>query len=297
MAEVVTEEAVRLAYLLFFGRPPENADVVRYALSYGTLDRVRDAFLNSQEFEFLLKRRPRLVRADAPPLDVAWQADDTAAQALLDRLRVAWAATPPGPPVDAGAEADATGAQQARDVIGCLRRVGVDPAALRRVFEFGCGSGRVARHLVRQFPEVAGCDPAPPRLAEAARAGLSDLAGIDDLRLGMHAPFDLWYSFRALQCFPPALIARVLQRALALLRPGGAAIFQVPTYGYGYRFSPGAEPVADPALDRHVLPQPIVFGIAERAGCAPLEVFEDLAVAPNLLWRSTVFVLHKPADG
>lgn len=288
MPTQLTPEVVKLAYQLFFCRPPESQEMIDYSLGFGTLERLGEAFRNSLEFEITLDRRPRLVPADAPPLPPAWQTDDATATALLDRLRAVWRDAPAAPPADAGAVRDPHGDMQANELVACLLRAGMNPASLPRAFEFGCGGGRVLRHLAARFAEVAGCDLSPGR-----SAGVPGAAPIADLRFGMTAPFDVWYSHLVLQAFPPPLIGRILERALALLRPGGAAVFQVPTYTRGYGFDPGASPQANPMLDRHVLPQAAVFDIAAAAGCIPAEVFEDLAVPPHTLWRSTVFVLRK----
>src|SRR5579859_2702383 len=54
MDEKLTEEAVRLAYKLILGRPVESEAMLRFALGYGTIGKLRDAFLNSREFEYIL---------------------------------------------------------------------------------------------------------------------------------------------------------------------------------------------------------------------------------------------------
>lgn len=295
MSQPLTAEIVRLAYLLYFGRLPEDEGVVEYTLRHGTLRRLRATFLASEEFQSLLGRQPRLIGPEAPALAVGTRADDRAADAWLQRLCRAWAGVPPGAPGDAGAARDPDGALQARELLATLRRNGIDPTGWPRAFEFGCAGGRVARHLLGTVGRVAGCDLSAMRRAEATRAGLAEVAAISDLQLGMAAPFDLWFSHGALQVFPPALQARAVARALALLAPGGAAVFQAATYGRGYVFDPAAAPRADPGLERHVLPQAAVFALAADAGCEMLEVFEDLSVPPALLWRSSVFVLRKPA--
>jgi SAM-dependent methyltransferase len=114
----------------------------------------------------------------------------------------------------------------------------------------------------------------------------------------MPGGFDLFYSFHALHHSPPPLAARVLSRAFSLLRPGGAAIFQLLSYGAGYGFAvtDTDRPIAaDPLEQKHVLPQSAVFAIAASHDCTPVEVFEDLSVAPSVLWRSTMFALRKRA--
>jgi len=278
MDEPLTEDIVRHAYRLILGRAPESDAVVQHALRYGTVGRLRDAFLNSVEFERILHTRPRLVQADAPPLPVALQADDAEAARMLAAVRMAWDAAP--------AQTEG-GEQQAADLAGCLRRNGLALPAEAVAFELGCGAGRVSRHLAGMVGKLIAADASPRQLAAARRAKPANvtLRVAEDLRFGMNEPFDLWYSWHALQHSPPPLIARALASAFVLLKPGGVAIFQLPTYAYGYSYpGPG---------DLHVLPQRVVFSLAAEAGCVPLEVFDDLAVGPSALWRSSTFVLRK----
>ena len=295
MDEPLTEEAVRLAYKFVLGRAVESEEMLRFALGYETVGRLRDAFLDSREFEHIQNLRPRLVPPGAPPLRVEWQADDAAALAMLADVRATWDAAPP---------ADGDGARQAADLAACLRRNHLPPPDTAHAFELGCGAGRITRHLAPLVGGLAAADASPVQLAAAQRmaaaAGLANvtLRPADDLRFGMTEPFDLWYSYHALQHSPPPLAARVLARAFAMLRPGGVAVFQAITYAAGYSFATAASTrprPADPYDDKHVLPQPAVFELATEAGCAPVEVFDELSVAPSALWRSTLFVMRKPA--
>jgi SAM-dependent methyltransferase len=289
----LTPEIVRLAYLLLLGRAPESEDTVRGALGYGTIERLGAACLNSTEFQNRMARWPRLVQWNAPPLSSDWRTHPTDALALLGALRTAWADVPPGPPADPGALVDPSGEAETDDMLACLRRVGTDPGRLRDAFVFGCAGGRVTQRMVTKFDSVLGCDLSPARVDAATRAGPGRFSLVADLHFGMTATCDLWYSRYTLQSYPPPLIGLILERALALLRPGGIAVFQVPTYAYGYSFDAGTKPRADPSVDRHVLPQPAVSAIAAAADCVTLEAFDDLGVGPTPLWRSSVYVLGK----
>jgi SAM-dependent methyltransferase len=275
----LTEATVRLAYRLMLGRPAESDEMVRYFMGLRTVGRLRDAFLDSTEFEFLLDRRPRLVRPDAPPLPIDWHTDDADALAMLAAVRSAWATAPPQ---------GGDGAQLAADFFATLHRNGLVLPDKPRGFELGCGTGRVARHLAPHFSSFAASDAVP------LQAGVTVHPAVD-LRFGMVEKFDVWYSYHALHHSPPPLAARVLARAFSLLCPGGIAVFQAITYSAGYAFPSDAPRPANPYDDRHVLPQPAVFALARDAGCEPVEIFEDLSVAPSALWRSTMFVLRKPA--
>lgn len=293
MEEPLTEEAVGLAYKLILGRPAESEAVLRFALGYGTIGKLRDAFLNSQEFEHIQNLRRRAVLPGAPPLDIAAAADDAGAAAMLGDVGATW---------DAAAPREGDGSQLAADIAACLRRGGLAAPEGASAFELGCGAGRITRHLAPMVRRLTAVDAAPRQLAAAremaARAALGNLTlrPAEDLRFGMTEGFDLWYSYHALQFSPPPLAARALARAFALLHPGGAAVFQLITYGAGYSYAVSAPPPrpAEPYDDRHVLPQPVVFDLAARAGCVPVEAFDELSVAPSALWRSTMFVIRKP---
>ena len=89
-------------------------------------------------------------------------------------------------------------------------------------------------------------------------------------------------------------MAMILRRALTLLRPGGLAVFQIPTYSSHYRFDIEeylASPVPPSGLELHFLPQSILFKLVREAGCALLEVIEDGLVGdPQCLSNSVVVV-------
>jgi hypothetical protein len=52
----INEEIVRLAYRLILGREPESEAVVKLHLHHGTIARLRQAMMNSQEFRSNLMR-------------------------------------------------------------------------------------------------------------------------------------------------------------------------------------------------------------------------------------------------
>ncbi|NWG73793.1 MAG: class I SAM-dependent methyltransferase [Rubrivivax sp.] len=98
-----------------------------------------------------------------------------------------------------------------------LARNGVDPARLHSVLEYGCGLGRVTRHLAERFARVVACDISPSHLqqTEAYRRNgglhnvtcqrirtLADIAGPADL--GSRGRLDGPSARRDLEHFPPA---------------------------------------------------------------------------------------------
>jgi SAM-dependent methyltransferase len=318
LAAQLTAEIVRLAYLLFLGREPESALAVDQAMTYGTVDKLRAAFFRSPEFRSHVDAgSPSLVRVDAPPITVEWQADPQAARALLAHVKATWTrlgeerphwsvlSAQPFTPEQIGeneAAFFASGAGDCGDLVAILRRQGLSPGDLPVLFEFGCGIGRVTAHFARLFAAVTACDVSSSHMALArqvvAASGANNvtfqLADTDDF--GMTAPFDLWFTRIVLQHNSPPIIAMILRRALSLLRPGGIAVFQVPTYARGYTFRlaeylGGLGGAGD--IEMHVLPQPVVFALAREAGCEPVEVLEDMSAGPSASWSSTTFVMRK----
>ncbi|BAN02378.1 hypothetical protein YM304_20640 [Ilumatobacter coccineus YM16-304] len=185
-----------------------------------------------------------------------------------------------------------------------LRRNGVDVAAVESCMEFGCGVGRMTVWLARRFAQVTGCDISRPHL-DLARAEI-DRRGLDNIELlhvadkdglGALPQVDLVYSVIVLQHNPPPIMAFILGRLLASVRPGGHAVIQLPTYDRRYHFSID-EYLAPESVDgilMHVLPQPDVFAIIRDAGCELLEVYADHLAGMEPKTMSNTFVVRRPA--
>lgn len=333
----LTPETIRLAYQLFVGRDPESEQMLQHALTYGTVERLRAAFFRSPEFRGICQSElrvtappqplphapasplavPARVPLDAPPLEVEWNVDEATASALLSHIRDTWTRLGIEQPhwsvlsaeqfrpgrIEAN-EADffASGANDLAQLVAIMRRNGVTPESLPRVFEFGCGIGRVTAHLARAFREVTVCDVSASHMAIAQDkvydSGARNLTFrlVDSGEFGMLAPFDLWFSRIVLQHNPPPIMAMILRRAFGLLAPGGLAVFQVPTYAVGYRFRISeylAGLGGEGQIEMHVLPQAVVFQLTREAGCDTLEVLADSSAGPATTWNSSIFVVRK----
>jgi len=124
------------------------------------------------------------------------------------------------------------GTQAAAAVFAALEGAGEDPYAPRRILDFGCGCGRVARHLLplAQRGELVGCDIDAEAIAycRAALVGARFLVNRAEPPLAEpKAAFDLVYSisvFTHLALEPSRLWAAELRRVLA---PGGHAAITV----------------------------------------------------------------------
>jgi SAM-dependent methyltransferase len=319
-----TREDVRACYRLILGREPENEAVLdRHLARSTTLAELRKRFLQSAEFGArpVPDPAPRLELAP-PPLAVEVAAPPAMLAAMLERTASYWARIGAEAPhwsvltqdrfrpdhIEGSIDAFyATGSADRELVEGMLARHGIAAGGLPLCAEFGCGVGRATLALAGIFGRVVGCDISQPHLdlaqQQAARRGIGPIGWH---RSTVAAPmpeggWDCWYSRLVLQHNPPPVIAHLLRLAFAGLRPGGLAIFQVPTYRVGYRFSIAAHLAAtgEPAMEMHVLPQAAVFALARQAGLEVLEVRDDthLIASNTRIWLSNLFVLRRPAEG
>lgn len=172
-------------------------------------------------------------------------------------------------------------------VRAAFARAGADLASAPHVLDYGCGVGRVAAAFARAGHRVTGVDISASHL-EIAREHCTrhGLDAIELRRIGRLAEIDalpeidLFFSVIVLQHNPPPLIADILRRALARVRPGGFAWFQVPTYKAGYAYDVAADLAAPEGLmELHILPQAALFRILDGAGFVPLELRPNNAVA------------------
>jgi SAM-dependent methyltransferase len=291
---------VLACYRFLLGREPESEAVVERRLARGTtLAELRREILRGEEFRRANPPPPPVLLPLAPPpLAIEHAATPERLAAMLARIGAYWARIGeeaphwsvltqerfrPGRIAATRADFYATGETDRALVRDMLARHGLSPAALPRLVEYGCGVGRATVALAKDFARVVGCDISPAHLALARRAAAETGQGnIAWLRSTIERPMpearcDVWYSRLVLQHNPPPVIAWLLGLAFARLAPGGVALFQVPTHREGYRFDIAAylaEP-GEPGMEMHVLPQPVVFALAEAAGLSVLEVRED----------------------
>ena len=133
--------------------------------------------------------------------------------------------------------------------------------------EFGCGTGRVTRHLAELFEFVTGLDVSSGNLKLAGKnirdAGLSNVS----FRL-LQSPeqlvsmptYDFLFSTIVLQHNPPPLQNFLLDKLFARLRPGGGAFVQIPTNTPGYNFKiDDYLKRSSHGMEMHDLPMHVVF--------------------------------------
>ncbi len=129
------------------------------------------------------------------------------------------------------------------------------------MLEFGCGLGRVTRHLDAAFKQVYAVDIAP-RMVEAIEAldlsrttaVLNDGTALDDIPL-----VDVVYSDSVLLHNLKPDVRRFWPKVCARLKPGGIAAFQLPCYAVA----------REPAhwTDVGVWTEPLLRALANSSGC------------------------------
>jgi ubiquinone/menaquinone biosynthesis C-methylase UbiE len=130
----------------------------------------------------------------------------------------------------------ATGTAQASAFMERVEELGL-PQARERALDFGCGLGRMTRALARHFGECVGVDISE-EMIRGARDANADVAGVSfevnqatDLLRFDDRSFDLVYSMIVLQHVPDrAAIESYVREFCRILRPGGLAVFQLPTH-------------------------------------------------------------------
>jgi ubiquinone/menaquinone biosynthesis C-methylase UbiE len=111
------------------------------------------------------------------------------------------------------------------------------PQGRERALDFGCGLGRVTRPLAGHFDECVGVDISEGMVRQARELN-ADVPGAsfvvnaaDDLRRFDDESFDLVYSVIVLQHMPDrGAIESYIAEFCRVLRPGGLAIFQLPSH-------------------------------------------------------------------
>lgn len=131
-----------------------------------------------------------------------------------------------------------TGVDEVEALLAYVRGLGVTVRP-GRALDFGSGPGRLTQALATHFGEVDGVDISPSmielgrtlnRHGDRVRYHVNDRP---DLSLFADGSFDLVYSNITLQHMEPAFSRRYIAEFFRVLRPGGVAVFQVPSKQVG----------------------------------------------------------------
>ncbi len=167
--------------------------------------------------------------------------------------------------------------------------------------DFGCGAGRVTLGLGDHFSQVYGCDISPGMLTTAYKRAVDTgktnvefyKSHLDLSLLFKTETFDFIYSYLVLQHMIPPHMENYIEQFCSLLKPGGYALFQLPTRKDGYFFD---EIMLDfsiscEAVQLHALPIRSVLRVVNANGCRLADIFPENCVAPG--WESHAFLVRK----
>lgn len=316
----LAREAIFWAYRLYLDREPENDQVVDEKWrSCSSTQQLRDNFIYSREFR---ENNPTLhipvLFGDEPEMSIQDVCAEDDLQKLLDHVQGTWQELGRIEPhwsviiseqyrqSNIQANKDAfyqTGEQHVAQLFGSLERNGVDHNGFKTCLDYGCGVGRITRHLSERFEKVLAYDISLSHLRCAeeymtqekiSNVALNQITHVRDVQA--FPQVDLTYSMLVLQHNPPPVIAFIIEELVRSLNPGGVAFFQVPTYRLGYSFSLErylSDEGTRREMEMHVLPQSRVFEIAQRAGGRVLEVIDDGWTGIRFKEVSNTFVIQK----
>ena len=300
----VNAEAVTWGYRLFLDRNPENPDVVREKVGgVPTIEALRKEFLRCEEFKIRngpVFGEPTLCGTE-PPMEIEDVTSPRDLRELFTHIQRTWERFGETEPYWSVLTSEnylrANFGAQRRDefyyggkwdtdrLFAALARAGVEPRGFRSCLEYGCGVGRVTHWLAKHFETVHAfdisrahlrCAEEQVNLSGASNVTFHHVRTVNDLA---ELPrVDVIYTAIVLQHNPPPLIALIIRRFFEVLNPGGVAFFQVPTYRQGYRFALQeylSETLPKQEMEMHVLPQRVIFRLAEAHGVEVLEVLED----------------------
>jgi SAM-dependent methyltransferase len=317
----VSREAVEWAYRLLLGREPETEAIVALQMEGNRdLAQLRSSFLGSPEFNDRLPPSARLqLHGGEPPNVVESDGSPELLARLFEHVHRSWhqfgeeqpfwsVLTAPeyrDQPEDVAIDRFfASGKAEIERFVKALARLDQRLEGRRTCLEYGCGLGRVTRHLAPHFDRITGVDISAAHLSKArALAEDKGIEGIDWMHLqsldhlSELPEVDVIYSMIVLQHNPPPVIERIIKTFARILRPGGIAYFQVPTYRFGYEFrlADYLDGPLKPGMEMHVYPQHRIFRIFAEAGAIPLSVVEDGCTGiPRE--RSNTFVFRKNGE-
>ncbi len=319
-------EIVDLLYRGFLNRAPDplgHAHFSNVLRTGGSITDLLKAFIESPEYRNkLLAPQPvaqrMFVPLGAPGMRIDWQISPEQLAQLIKRIGDAWTRLgedrayysvltgdeflPGNLNADSIERFWASGVDEAAEIQAILARHGFSGTTGATCVEYGCGVGRVSVPLAELFENLHAYDISAPHL-KIAREHI-DTRQIhnvvfhqvtsDTFENGLF-PCDFFYSRLVLQHNPPPIISVLIRLSLRSLRPGGIAVFQVPTCSTGYSFQIDEYLAHDSAddIEMHLLPQSEIIKIITDADCRLLEIREDGAIGMDGRWISNTFIVQK----
>lgn len=129
----------------------------------------------------------------------------------------------------------ATGNKEIDAIWSFLEKNSFLPVDRQKALDFGCGMGRLTFPLARRFEKIVGVDVSATMIRKATEQNPTPdkinflVSERPDLSLFEDGAFSFVYSVITLQHIPPAESDSYLREFLRVLKPGGVAVFQIPT--------------------------------------------------------------------
>jgi len=189
----------------------------------------------------------------------------------------------------------------------------------RNALDFGCGVGRLTQALADHFDRVCGVDMAPSMIELANRYNRHPsrckyyLNQRTDLKLFPGNTFDFVYAGLTLQHMQPRYFKNYLREFLAVLLPGGIAVFDLPSEHANkllarvLRVVPSvlanacrnlvldAKHGSSPIMEMHWMKQEHVVRFVEQHGGSVLDLRQQSGAAPN--WVVFQYCMTKASHG
>lgn len=301
----VSRADVVWCYEKILGRSPESEAVIEAQSHWPDTKALVLAFLNSEEF---LLQHPRISSAEhaidlglptvLEKLVIEAEASANELAKCAAKIKTAWEhlgserahysvlSNDDFMPDKLDGELDrfwATGEVEVAQALRAAELYGSGKNAAKVCVEYGCGVGRLTGHFAKAYKLVHAYDISRNHLEHArARTRALGVSNVrfhecsEDFRVAIE-PCDFFYSVIVLQHNPPPVIVELIRIALTALKPGGVAMFQVPTHIMGYRFCLAEWLAAEHDLDMqmHCVPQEAILKIIAATGCRLLGIRED----------------------
>lgn len=320
----LTRDQVEDGYKLVLGRAPESDTVVElHQQNYSDERALWVALLNSDEFvnkRFDERERRKFVlqpirqRYEVRDAKIQHEVSADVMSRLVKRIQDQWTLLGEEDPHWSVLTADQYRAEKLdAQALASFNESGRDHAGLIEHFEtrtgsvaskgvcleLGCGVGRVTRFLAGIFDEVVALDISPGNLALCnsymAEQGVTNVTPrqISTLSDFENLPeFDFFYSIIVLQHNSPPIQKAILDAILGKIRPGGGALFQIPTDLLNYTFDAESYLASkDEVMEVHALPRHVVFELLAKHG---LEIRDVAADGFTGLYGSETFYAVKP---
>lgn len=311
MASTLTRDQVRDAYNALLGRNPESEGAIQSAIdNYSDLPTLYRSIAFSEEFkgrsEEAQTERDQLMRTVtnafwAPRRQIDHEVSQEIMTRLVERIRDQWTRLGEVDPHWSVLTHDSFRAENLTDAqMAVFNKSGEGDARTVQHFEnrtgrkakhgvcleLGCGVGRITRYLANDFESVIAVDISPGNLrlcdAYLKSEGVTNvetvrISGIEDF--DQLPQIDFFFSLIVLQHNSPPIQKAVLRTILSKIRPGGGAVFQIPTDVADYSFDVASYlDTESPEMEVHCLPKSIVLQEIQNAGLEIVDMLPDAAI-------------------